>query len=84
MLFALQDFNRKGLHQSKDLVSCTLKLPAWNVPSSSVAPASIDKIVLQKIKFGADNVRRYKPRYNPFDPCLPNHRVLIQNIEQLT
>ena len=62
MLFALEDFNRKGLRQSEDPVSCTSKLSAWNVPSSSVAPASIDKIVLQKIKFGADNIRTYKPR----------------------
>ena len=76
VLFALEEFNRKGLHQSKEPVSCTLKLSAWNVPSSSVAPASIDEIVLQKIKFGADNVRRYKPRCNLSDPRLPNHRVL--------
>ena len=39
-----------------------------------------NKIVLQKINFGADNVQRYKPRYNPFDPCLPNQRGLTQNI----
>ena len=84
VLFALEDFNRKGLHQSTEPISCTSKLSAWNVPSSSVAPASIDEIVLQKIKFGADNVQRYKPRYNPFDPRLPNQRVLTQNIEQLT
>ena len=82
--FALEDFNQKGLHQSKEPASCTSKLSAWNVSSSSVAPASIDEIVLEKIKFGADNVKRYKPRYNPFDPRLPNQRVLTQNIEQLT
>ena len=84
VLFALEDFNRKGLHQSKEPVPCTSKLSAWNVPSSSVATASIDDIILQNIKFGADNIRRYKPRYNPFDPCLPSHRVLTHNIEQLT
>ena len=84
VLFALKDFNRKGLHQSKEPVSCTSKLRAWNVPSSSAAPACIDEILLQKIKFGADNVRKYKPRYNPFDPRLPIYRVLTQNIEQLT
>ena len=83
-LFALDDFNRKGLHQSKEPASCTSQLSAWNVPSSSVAPASIDEIVLKKIKFGEDNVQRYKPRYNPFDPRLPNQRVLTQNIGQLT
>ena len=57
---------------------------AWKVPSSSVPPASIYDIVLKKIKFGADTVERCKPRYNPFDPRLPNHRVLNQNIVQLT
>ena len=34
ILFALEDFNRKGLHQSKEPVSCTSNLSAWNVPSS--------------------------------------------------
>ena len=84
VLFALEDFNRMGLHQSKEQVSCTSKLSAWNVPTSSVANVSIDEIILQKIKFGADNIRRYMPRYNPFDPRLLIHRVLIHNIEQLT
>ena len=35
VLFALKDFNRKGLQQSPDPVSCTSKLSAWNVPSAS-------------------------------------------------
>ena len=73
-------FNQKGLHQSKEPVSCTSKLSAWNFPSSSVAPVSINEIILQNIKFGADNVRGCKPRYNPFDPRLPSHRVLTHNI----
>jgi len=84
VLFALEDFNRKRLHQAKEPVSCTSKLFAWNVPSSSVAPVPINEIILQKIKFGADIIWRYKPRYNPFDPRLPSHRVLTHNIEQLT
>ena len=84
VLFALEDFNRKDLHQSKEPVSCTSKLSAWNIPSSSVTPVSIDEILLQKIKFGAYHIRRYKPRYNPFDPHLPSHRVLTHNIERLT
>jgi len=41
---------------------------------------SIDEITLQNIKFGADNIRSYKRRYNPFDPRLPSHRVLTHNI----
>jgi len=80
VLFVLEDFNQKGLHQSKEPVSCTSKLSAWNFPSSSVAPVSIDEITLQNIKFGADNIRSYKRRYNPFDPRLPSHRVLTHNI----
>jgi len=84
VFFAPENFNRKGLHQSKEPVPCTSKLSAWNVPSSSVATASIDDIILQNIKFGADNIRRYKPRYNQFHPHLPSYRVLTHNIEQLT
>eukprot|EP00795_Rhopilema_esculentum_P003536 gene3536-2021_t len=52
VLFALEDFNRKGLQQSPDPVSCTSKLSAWNVPSASTQnlnPEPIDKVVIQKI-----------------------------------
>ena len=31
VLFALEDFNEKRLYQSKEPVSCTSKLSAWNV-----------------------------------------------------
>ena len=55
---ALEDFDRKCFHQAKEPVSCTSKLSVWNNHSSSVVPASIDEIVLKKIKFGIDNVRR--------------------------
>ena len=64
----------------KEPASCISKLSDWNFPSSSAAPVSIDEIILQKIKLYI----LYKPRYIPFDPRLPIHRVLTHSIEQLT
>ncbi len=54
VLFALEDFNRKGYQKCPPPVSCTSKLSAWNVPASfvSVSPATIDEVVIKKIRFG--------------------------------
>ena len=83
VLFAFEDFNRKGLHQCEEPVSCTSKLSTWNVPSSSVSPVSIAEMILLKIGFGKDNDKRYKPKYLSFDPRLLEDRVLARNLEQL-
>eukprot|EP00794_Sanderia_malayensis_P016367 gene16367-biopygen12059 len=56
VLFALEDFNRRGLQEFESAVSCTSKLSSWNVPNAcslrSFNPVPIDEIVIQKIKFG--------------------------------
>ncbi len=63
VLFALEDFNRKGYQNCPEPVS-------RNVPSSStkIAPASIDQIVNKKIKFGKDNSQITNPQVNHNDP----------------
>eukprot|EP00795_Rhopilema_esculentum_P003910 gene3910-15230_t len=88
VLFALEDFNRKGYHQCTDPVSCTSKLSAWNVPSSyaskSVSALPIDEMILTKIKFGKDNDKSFKPRSNLFDPRLPEDKEIdAKNLQQL-
>eukprot|EP00795_Rhopilema_esculentum_P004939 gene4939-21279_t len=79
--------NRKGLQQSPDPVSCTSKLSAWNVPSASTQnlnPEPIDKVVIQKIKFGKDNAKSDAPRYNLYDPRSSSDRQLDEsNLEIL-
>ena len=57
IIFALEDFNRKGYQSCPQPVSCTSKLSAWNLPSSftSISPVPIDQIVIEKIKFGRDS-----------------------------
>ena len=69
VLFALEDFNRKGYQGCPEPVSCTSRLSAWNVPTSfvSVSPASIDEVFIQKIRFGKDN-KFDQPKYLCYDP----------------
>ena len=58
VLFALEDFNRKGFQKCSEQVSCTSLLCSWNVPARSLSqiakPVPIDRIVIRKIKFGRD------------------------------
>ena len=87
VLFALEDFNRKGYQQCKEPVSCTSKLSAWNVPSSqskSVSALPVDEMVLSKIKFGKDNDTKYMPKCHFFDPRAPQDRkVNDKDLQQL-
>ena len=59
VLFALEDFNRKGYTNCPEPVSCTSKLAAWNVPPSyaTVFPAPIDEVGIKKIRFGKDDAQ---------------------------
>ena len=50
-LFALEDFNRKGLYQYDKPISSTSNLSAWNSFIFSVS-CFIDESVLQRIKYG--------------------------------
>ena len=49
ILFAMEDFNRKGIKEFNDPLTCTSKLSKWNVPrDSSSAPAPIDQVLIEK------------------------------------
>ena len=74
VLFALEDFNRRGLQEFPTAASCTSRLSSWNVPNRPFNPIAIDKIIIQKIKFGKDNDSSNVSRYKSFDPCAPYHR----------
>ncbi|XP_065056985.1 uncharacterized protein LOC135685107 [Rhopilema esculentum] len=80
ILFALEDFNRRGLQEFPSPVSCTSRLSAWNVPNSSslasFAAAPIEDVVIKKIKFGKDGARLNNPSYKSFDPRAPADKVL--------
>ena len=84
VLFALEDFNRKGYQDCPKPVSCTSKLSSWNVPASlkSILPQSIDEIVIQKLKFGKDNVNPKKPKC--YDPrALEDRKLNEEGLEKL-
>ena len=70
VLFALEDSNRKGYQSCPQPVSCTSKLSAWNVPSSfaSISPVPIDKMIIQKIKFGKDRKQLQAKKSMCHDP----------------
>ena len=80
VLFALEDFNRRGLQEHPSAVSCTSKLSAWNVPNASALrsfnPAPIDQIIIKKIKFGKNNDVTYSPGCKSFDPRAASDRVV--------
>ena len=69
VLFAFEDFNRKGYQSCPEPVSCISRLSACNFPTSfvSVSPTSIDEVFIQKIRFGKDN-KFDQPKYLCYDP----------------
>ena len=86
VLFALEDFNRKGLQKFPEPVSCTSMLSSWNVPSASqiVNPKPIDEVLIRKIKFGRDN-KSQVPKYNIYDPRAPaDQQVNEDRVADLT
>ena len=80
VLFALEDFNRRGLQEYPSAVSCTSKLSSWNVPNAtalkSINPSPIDEVIIQKIKFGKDNDKSNLSRYKSFDPRAPSDKAI--------
>ena len=80
VLFALEDFNRRGLREYPSAVSCTSKLSSWNVPNAtalkSINPSPIDEVIIQKIKFGKDNDKSNLSRYKSFDPRAPSDKAI--------
>lgn len=67
IIFAIEDFNRCGLREKDEPVSCTSKLCGWNVPRNmKVEPNPINKIVFQKIRYGKPTASSAKISY--YDP----------------
>ena len=88
VLFALEDFNRRGLQGFESVVSCTSKLSSWNVPNASALrsfnPAPIDEVVIKKIKFGRNYDGYDVPKSKTFDPRITSHRTVnINDLEIL-
>ena len=76
VLFALEDFTRRGLQKHPEPLSCTSRLSVWVVPrNQSVAAKPLDQILIRKIRFGKKNIR-LKPKLIKFDPRPPQQRKM--------
>ena len=76
VLFALEDFTRRGLQKHPEPLSCTSRLSVWVVPrNQSVAAKPLDQILIRKIRFGKKNIR-LKPKVIKFDPRPPQQRKM--------
>ena len=74
VLFALEDFTRRGLQKHSEPLTCTSRLSVWVVPrNQSVAAKPLDQVLIRKIRFGQKNIR-IKPKLIKFDPRAPQQR----------
>ena len=68
MLFAMEDFCKRGLKIHSEPLSCTSRLSVWVVPrNQSVTAKPLDKILIRKIRFGKKKIRD-TPKLINFDP----------------
>jgi len=57
VLFALEDFTRRGLQNHPEPLSCTSRLSVWVVPrNQSIAAKPLDQILIRKIRFRKKNI----------------------------
>ena len=57
VLFAVDDFTRRGLQKNPEPLTCTSRLSVWVVPrNQSVAAKPLDKVLIRKIRFGKKNI----------------------------
>ena len=76
VLFALEDFTRRGLQKHPEPLSCKSRLSVWVVPrNQSVAAKPLDQVLIRKIRFGKKNIR-LKPKVITFDPRPPQQRKI--------
>lgn len=76
VLFAIEDFTRRGLQKHAEPLSCTSRLSVWVVPrNQSVAAKPLDQVLIRKIRFGKKNIR-LQPKIIKFDPRAPNQRTI--------
>jgi len=74
VLFAVEDFTRRGLQKHAEPLSCTSRLSVWVVPrNQSVAAKPLDHVLIRKIRCGKKNIR-LQPKIINFDPRAPNQR----------
>ena len=53
VLFAIEDFSRRGLQQNPEPLTCTSRLSVWVVPHNQSVPAKpLNKVLIRKIRFG--------------------------------
>ena len=75
VLFAIEDFIRRGLQNNPEPLTCTSRLSVWVVPrNQSVAAKPLDKVLIRKIRFGKKNIRT-QPKIIKFDPRAPQQRT---------
>ena len=68
VLFVIEDFICRGLHNHPEPLTCTSRLSVWVVPhNQSVAAKPLDKVLIRKIRFGKKNIR-IQPKIINFDP----------------
>ena len=71
VLFALEDFTRRGLQKHPEPLSCTSRLSVWVVPRNQcVAAKHLDQILIRKIRYGKKNIP-LKLKLIKFDPRPP-------------
>ena len=79
VLFAIEDFTRRGLQRHAEPLSCTSWLSVWVVPrNQSVAAKPLDQVLIRKIRFGKKNIR-LQSKVIKFDPRSPNQRTREEN-----
>lgn len=75
VLFAIEDFIRRGLQNNPEPLTCTSRLSLWVVPrNQSVGAKPLDKVLIRKIQFGKKNIRT-QPKIINFDPRAPHQRT---------
>ena len=79
ILFALEDFNRRGLQGFSSPISCTSRLSSRNVPIRTFNPCPIDEVVIQKIRFANDIASSNSSKHKSFDPRAPYHRTIDED-----
>ena len=79
VLFAIEDFTRRGLQKHAEPLSCTSQRSVWVVPcNQSVAAKPLDQMLIRKIRFGKKNIS-LQSKVIKFDPRSPNQRTREKN-----
>lgn len=85
VLFAIGDFIRRGLQNNPEPLTRTSLLSVWVVPwNQSVAAKLLDKVLIQRIRFGKEEIRT-QLKIIKFDPRASQHHGLDEErFQELT